>query len=129
SRRNPALPREFDAVVADAMSKDPIHRDRTPMVFMRAARLALGLAEPPPAPEPPKHHFKPHRTEAPSRRERRISRKEEQRARERRTRVAARRSERPALAKAAQPTAPKPAQPTAAPIPAPKPAKRPAAPK
>jgi hypothetical protein len=128
SRRNPSLPPELDTVVADAMSKDPQHRDRTPMVFMRAARLALGLEEPPPAPEPPKHHFKPHRSETPSRRERRINRKEQQVPRERRTRVAARSKERPGAPK---PAAPKPAAPKAAKQPAaPKPAApKPAAPK
>jgi Protein kinase domain len=130
SRRNPSLPPELDTVVADAMSKDPQHRDRTPMVFMRAARLALGLEEPPPAPEPPKHHFKPHRSETPSRRERRINRKEQQVARERRTRVAARSKERPAAPKPAakQPAAPKPAAPKAAKKPAAPKAERPAAP-
>jgi hypothetical protein len=122
SRRNTALPPELDTVVADAMSKDPRHRDRTPMVFMRAARLALGLAEPPPAPEPPKHHFKPHRGEAPSRRQRRIGRREEQLTRERRTRVATRK-ERPAAPKAKPPAAPKPPQAPEAPK-----AERPAAP-
>jgi Protein kinase domain len=130
SRRNPSLPPELDTVVADAMSKDPQHRDRTPMVFMRAARLALGLEEPPPAPEPPKHHFKPHRSETPSRRERRINRKEQQVPRERRTRVAARSKERPGAPKPAapKPAAPKAAKQPAAPKPAAPKAERPAAP-
>jgi hypothetical protein len=43
SERNPALPRELDAVVATAMDKDPRRRQPSVEAFVRAAAEALGL--------------------------------------------------------------------------------------
>jgi serine/threonine protein kinase len=53
SKRNSELPPELDNVVDIAMAKDPVKRYRSPAVFMRACREALGITEAA-APAPPK---------------------------------------------------------------------------